>query len=72
MSHLEREIRRAQRRLWLNLWLRAVGWCLAIGIGAWIVAWVLHRLLALQWPMFEIAVGLASASVVASAGLATA
>lgn len=66
MSHLEREVRRAQRRLWINRWLHALGWCLVFGIGLWIALWVPHRLFSLKWPMDIVALAILGASLAAS------
>lgn len=66
MSHLEREVGRAQRRLWVNRWLNAFGWCLVFGIGLWIALWVPHRLFSMKWPMDVVALAILGGSVAAS------
>ncbi|MCA9254573.1 MAG: hypothetical protein KDA33_03005, partial [Phycisphaerales bacterium] len=66
MSHLDREVRRLQRRLWLNRWLNSLGWCLVIGIGLWIALWVPHRLFSMKWPMDTVALGMLGGVLVAS------
>ncbi len=64
MDILERQVRRAQYRLWLNRWLGQFGWMLSFAAMAWIVLWIAVRVLALQWPMGIIALaGLAAAFV---------
>lgn len=67
MSHIERQIRQAQRRLWLNRWLHQWGWTLLIATAAWTIAWIVSRLIpALGLPMGWIAVGGLAASFVGS------
>lgn len=51
MSGLEREIKSAQRRLWLNRWLRLWGWSLLWCAGAWMLLIVADRVFALRIPM---------------------
>lgn len=51
MSGLEREIKSAQRRLWLDRWLRLWGWSLLWCAGAWMLVIVADRLFALRIPM---------------------
>ena len=60
------EVGRAQRRLWLNRWLNAVGWCLVLGIGLWIALWVPHRLFSMKWPMDTVALGILGVSFATS------
>ncbi len=45
MSNIERQVKKAQHRLWINRWLRLWGWCLLFGAGAWTAAWMIDRLL---------------------------
>lgn len=51
MSIIEQQVRVAQRRLWLNRWLRLWGWWLAGAAVAWLLVWINVRLFALRWPM---------------------
>ncbi|QDV90346.1 hypothetical protein RAS2_14250 [Phycisphaerae bacterium RAS2] len=51
MSGLEREVKSAQRRLWLDRWLRLWGWSLLWCAGAWMLLIVADRLFALRIPM---------------------
>ncbi len=45
MSDLDRTVRLAQRRLWLNRWLRVLGWSAVIAAGAYVLAAVPNKLL---------------------------
>lgn len=51
MSHIQRQVISAQRRLWINRWLGQFGWLLVGAIVAWMLAWIAHRLFALNLPM---------------------
>ncbi len=51
MSGLEREVKSAQMRLWLDRWLRLWGWSLLWCAGAWMLLIVTDRLFALRIPM---------------------
>lgn len=51
MSGLERAVKSAQRRLWLNRWLRLWGWSLLWCAGAWMLLIVADRVFALRIPM---------------------
>ena len=44
MTAIERQVVKAQRRLWLNRWLWQWGWCLFIASGIWLTAWLADRL----------------------------
>lgn len=68
MTILERPVRQAQRRLWLNRWLSALGYALASAAGIFIVAVLLDRLW-LSIPGLWLgygALGLAAVAIVAS------
>jgi ribosomal protein S20 len=41
---IERQVKKAQHRLWLNRWLRQWGWSLLFVTAAWTVAWIIDRL----------------------------
>lgn len=58
MSQMDRQIRWAQRRLWMNRWLTQVTWC--VGVAAALVAVILlvQRSAGLILPMLWIAAGL--------------
>jgi ribosomal protein S20 len=45
VSDIERQVKKAQHRLWVNRWLRLWGWFLLFGAGAWTMAWLIDRLL---------------------------
>ncbi|HWL95123.1 MAG TPA: hypothetical protein VNT79_16505 [Phycisphaerae bacterium] len=47
MSIIEQQVKLAQRRLWLNRWIRQWGWSLAITLGVWTMAWLVNRLFVL-------------------------
>lgn len=52
MSTIEKQVRAAQRRLWLNRWLTQWGWSLAGALVVWILAWLVNRLFGLYaWPV---------------------
>lgn len=44
MSGLDRQIRRTQYRLWLNRWLRLLGWSVCFAATAWLLVWLNDRL----------------------------
>ncbi len=56
MMQLQRQVHRAQRRLWLNRWLSQFGWCLTLTTGAWALVVLADRLVGLHWPMNTVAV----------------
>ncbi len=66
MTHIDREVRRAQTRLWLNRWLNALGWCLVIGLGLWLATWLPNQFFSLALPMKWISIGLATAAFLGS------
>lgn len=47
MSTLERLVKLAQRRLWLNRWLAQWGWSLAAALALWLLVWLVNRLFGL-------------------------
>lgn len=53
MGTLDRQVRQAQRRLWLNRWLGQWGWCFFAATCLWTVLLLVDRLfgydLALGW-----------------------
>ncbi len=51
MSNIDRQIKTAQRRLWLNRWLRQWGWTALFASIAWTLLWVSNQLFALKLPM---------------------
>lgn len=55
MTHIDRQVRIAQRRLWFNRWLAGLGWMMAVAGGAWTVGLVISRLIAAEWPMLQLA-----------------
>ena len=66
MGILQRQVKQAQRRLWLNRWLRQWGWMLTFTTLAWLLCWVADRLFGLRWPMGWAAVVGAGLSLVGS------
>lgn len=66
MSHIERQVRSAKRRLWLNRWLRSFGWAMVIATSVWMIVWIADRLLVLGWPMHWLAAGLSGAAFIGS------
>ena len=44
MTSLEKTVKRSQRRLWLNRWLSALGWCLTAACGLFAIAVLIQRL----------------------------
>lgn len=64
MDVLARQVRSAQRRLWLNRWMGQFGWMLTFATLAWVLLWIVVRLFAIPLPMGLIALaGLALALV---------
>lgn len=54
MSHIEKQVRVAQNRLWLNRWMDQVTICLAVGILAFGVVVGVSRLWGLSLPVWRI------------------
>lgn len=66
MSHLDRRIRAAQRRLWLDRWLSAVTWCVGVTAGAFAILVLVQRLWDHPWPIWPIAGGMLVIAIVTS------
>lgn len=66
MTQIERQVRSAKHRLWLNRWLRCFGWAMVIATSGWMAAWIADRLLLLEWPMQWVAAGLSGAALLGS------
>lgn len=70
MNTLDKPVRQARRRLWLNRWLAALGWCLAGAAGLFILAVIVQRvaLVGLHLPTFLTwtALGLTGAALLTS------
>jgi hypothetical protein len=67
VSTIESHVRRAQRRLWMNRWLRQWGWSLLSIAVAWTLVWIADRLFALKLPAGWMALAGIMASLAASA-----
>lgn len=64
MTELEHTVRLAQRRLWLNRWLRLLGWSSAIAAGAYVLVAVPNKFFALTvHPWFYPAAALGAGAV---------
>lgn len=66
MTHLERQIHAAQRRLLLNRWLRTICICWAISFAVVAVILFIQRSFDLGWPVGGIALSVLGAGTVAS------
>lgn len=66
MTVIQRQVRSAKHRLWLNRWLRLWGWWLLAATLAWTVAWLVDRLFAFHLPMAWSALGGLAASLAGS------
>lgn len=66
MTQIEQQVRSAQRRLWMNRWLRCIGWAMVIATSTWMAGWIADRLLLLEWPMHWVAAGLSGAALLGS------
>ncbi|MBK8270427.1 MAG: hypothetical protein IPK83_19885, partial [Planctomycetes bacterium] len=67
MSAIERQVKIAQRRLWLNRWLTQWGWSLTAAMGLWLIGWLVNRLFGLYpFPVIWTLSGAAIISVVAA------
>ncbi|MBU0717549.1 MAG: hypothetical protein KJ749_04810 [Planctomycetes bacterium] len=66
MTECQRQIRRAQRRLWFNRWLGEFSWSVAAGALLFAVVVAVQRLFALPLPLLWIATGLGVGSAIAS------
>ena len=66
MSHLDLQIRRVQRRLWLNRWMHAFFFCLSILAGLFAAFVLVQRLYDLAWPVMWSGVGLGIAALFGS------
>lgn len=64
MTQLERQIRTAQYRLWVNSWLYAVSWFVAVAAGIFALVVLIQRLYDLPMPLHWIGVGLAAGAMV--------
>jgi hypothetical protein len=67
MTLLERQIRKAKHRLWLNRWLRMVLWSIAAVGVAFSILVLADRLFALEWPLFRLGCGAGVLALIASA-----
>lgn len=65
-NELERQIDRARRRLWLNRWLRQLGWLATFASGVFIVAVLVERMFYVGVPMAATAGALAGLAVLGS------
>ena len=68
MTHLDRQVRSAQRRLWLNRWTQALCLCLAVAFGVAALILLVQRSWALSLPVTLIGIGLVGLAMMASAG----
>lgn len=66
MTVIQRQVRNAKHRLWLNRWLRQWGWWLLAATLAWTIAWLAARLFALHLPMAWAALAGLAVSLVGS------
>ncbi len=64
MTDLDRTVRLAQRRLWMNRWLRLLGWSATAAAGAYVLVALLNKLLSLtEHPWFYPGAALGAAGV---------
>jgi hypothetical protein len=66
MTTLEIHVNRARRRLWLNRWLRQLGWTLAGGWGLLAVVVIVERLCHLGIPLVYSALALTAFAVISA------
>ncbi len=66
MAPLQKQVLAAQRRLWLNRWLRLWGWALFAAAALWTGLLISNRLFALQLPMRAAALMALGVSLIAS------
>ncbi|MGB2988006.1 MAG: hypothetical protein WBE26_19225 [Phycisphaerae bacterium] len=66
MTHLERQIRTAQHRLWLNRWLRGLSGSLAIAAAVFAAIVLIQRLFDVLMPLLWISIGLGAGAILAS------
>ncbi len=66
MTNLDRRIRAAQRRLWLDRWLELLVRCIAMAAVGVAVIIVVQRLFGLPWPLQAVVLVVAGLSLVAS------
>ena len=66
MTQLERQIKTAQHRLWLDRFLTCGGWCLTIAFGVFAGVVLVQRLYDLAMPLTWVAAGMAGVSLMAS------
>jgi len=72
MTHLERQIRTAQRRLWLDHWLHASAWLIALFGAIFAVVVLIQRLYDVSIPLLWVGGGLSLAALIASVAWTTA
>ncbi len=65
-NELDRHVTRARRRLWLNRWLRLLGWTLTGGAVAFIGIVLVERLCHLGIPFFHVTGGVAGLALLGS------
>lgn len=63
MTQLERQIRTAQYRLWVNRWLYGVSWFVAVAAGIFGLVVLIQRLYDLPMPLHWIGMGLATGAI---------
>ncbi|MFH0981311.1 MAG: hypothetical protein V2A79_07225 [Planctomycetota bacterium] len=66
MTELDRQVRKAQVRLWGNRWLVRVCWTTAAVAAAFAILVFICRLYGFEWPLLGTGTGLAGGAVIAS------
>jgi len=66
MTQFERQIRTAQRRLWMNRWLLITSWTFTLAAGVFALVVLIQRLFELPIPLFWTGLALACGALVAS------
>lgn len=66
MTLIDRQVRQAQRRLWLNHWINRSFWCIGIAAVLFIAATLLQRLAGLPLPLGNVCLGLVALGIAAA------
>lgn len=65
MTHIERQVRTVQRRLWVNCWYEQTCWALTVGAAVFGAVVLFDRLYGAEWPLWPISLILLAMAVLA-------
>ncbi len=67
MTHLDKQVRTTQRRMWINRWLVGLSWSLTIAVALLALLILVHRLFDFAWPLGWPALAALAIALVAAA-----